>query len=74
MEEAANVLDRLARIRELDRADAPAGVLLDELRKLVGEAEAWARLEGDSRARAAIAKLESSLAPCQRRHDAATAA
>ena len=32
-------------------------VLLDELRALVPEAEAWARAEGDARARIAATKL-----------------
>ena len=31
--------------------------VLDELRLLVPEAEAWARAEGDARARAAVQKL-----------------
>jgi hypothetical protein len=60
-EEAARVLGRLDRIRALDHNGAPAGALLDELRELVAEAEAWARLEGDERARSAVAGLESSL-------------
>jgi len=53
MDEAEAVLERIERIRELDRADAPAAVLLVELRQLVAEAEVWARAEGDPRARAA---------------------
>ena len=32
-------------------------VVLDELRALVREAEAWARLEGDERARSAVVRL-----------------
>ena len=32
-------------------------VLLGELRALVREAEAWARLEGDERARSAVTRL-----------------
>ena len=57
MDEAEAVLERLERIRALDRADAPAAVLLDELRQLVTEAEEWARAEGDARARAAAVWL-----------------
>jgi hypothetical protein len=53
MDEAEAVLERIERIRQLDRADAPAAVLLGELRQLVTEAEVWARAEGDPRARAA---------------------
>jgi hypothetical protein len=47
MDEARRVLERLARIEELERSDAPTGDVLDELRELVREAETWARLEGD---------------------------
>ena len=45
--EAAAVLERLERIGRLERDGAPAASLLGELRQLVGEAESWARLEGD---------------------------
>ena len=44
------------RIDALERAGA-AAALLGELRALVREAEAWARLEGDARARSAVEKL-----------------
>jgi hypothetical protein len=57
MDEADRVLARLRRIEGLDREGGPTAVLLDELRSLVGEAEAWARAEGDARARAAATKL-----------------
>jgi len=50
------VLTRLRRIGEL-RTDGATSNLLAELRALVPEAEAWARAEGDARARAAAAKL-----------------
>lgn len=60
MDEATGVADRvlarLERIEEL-RAGGPAGALLAELRALVPEAEAWARAEGDDRARTAATKL-----------------
>jgi alkylhydroperoxidase family enzyme len=46
MDEARRVLERLARIEALDRAAAPPGELLAELRALVREAEEWARAEG----------------------------
>jgi hypothetical protein len=55
---AAGVLARLERIEAL-RAAGPASELLGELRALVPEAEAWARVEGDARARAAVAKLRA---------------
>jgi len=50
------VLARLERIEEL-RACGPPAELLAELRALVPEAEAWARAEGDGRARTAETKL-----------------
>jgi len=56
MDETKRVLARLRRIEEL-REGAAASVLLDELRALVPEAEAWARAEGDARARVAATKL-----------------
>ena len=56
MDETDAILRRLERIERLRRAAQPAAVL-DELRLLVPEAEAWARVEGDARARAAVQKL-----------------
>jgi hypothetical protein len=56
MDDTDRVLRRLARIERLRATAAPA-TLLDELRALVPEAEAWARAEGDGRARAAAQKL-----------------
>ncbi len=50
MDEARAVLARLDRIETLEREGAPPGVLLDELRGLVQEAEAWVHLDGDARA------------------------
>jgi len=61
VDEAGKVLERLQRIDALDRERAPAGRLLDELRALVREAEAWARTEGDERAGAAAARLTETL-------------
>ena len=51
MDEARAVLARL------DRIDALKADLLGELRELIREAEAWARVEGDARAEAAAAEL-----------------
>ena len=62
MDEARAVLGRLERIEELERAGASPPALLGELRALVREAEAWARLDGDERARAAVAGCADSLA------------
>jgi hypothetical protein len=56
MDETDAVLRRLARIERLRAAAQPAAVLA-ELRLLVPEAEAWARAEGDARARAAVQSL-----------------
>jgi hypothetical protein len=61
MDETDRVIARLARIEELRAGRLPGGradhELLAELRALVPEAEAWARVEGDARARAAASKL-----------------
>lgn len=57
MDEATKVLRRLERIESLDRGVVPASRLLDELRALVREAEAWARVEGDQRAQSAVSRL-----------------
>jgi uncharacterized iron-regulated membrane protein len=56
MDETERVLVRLRRIETL-RAAAPPRALLAELKALVPEAEAWALVEGDARARAAAVKL-----------------
>jgi hypothetical protein len=60
MEEARAVLARLERIEALEREGAPASSLLAELRELVGEAAAWARLERDPRAIEAAAVLDAA--------------
>ena len=49
MDEETRVLHRLERIEALDERGAPRSRLLDELRALVGEAEALARRGGDRR-------------------------
>ena len=61
MDEARAVLARLDRIEALEREGAPPGVLLEELRGLVQEAEAWARVEGDERGRDAVERCASAL-------------
>jgi hypothetical protein len=61
MDEARCVLERLDRIESLDRAGASVGELLGELRVLVREAEAWAALDGDARAVAAVGFCEQAL-------------
>jgi hypothetical protein len=62
MEEAVHVLERLERIEALRAAGAPAAELLAELRSLVTEAEAWARVEGGDAGEAAVARLRVALA------------
>jgi hypothetical protein len=62
MDEARAVLARLDRIEALEREGAPPGVLLEELRGLVQEAEAWARLEGDARAAVTVERCADALA------------
>jgi hypothetical protein len=57
MDEAEAVLARLARIDALEQGRAPASRVIGELRELVREAEVWARLEGDERARSAVVQL-----------------
>jgi hypothetical protein len=56
MDDTDRVLARLARIEQLHGSGA-APELLDELRALIPEAEAWARAEGDARAREAAQRL-----------------
>jgi hypothetical protein len=63
MEEARRVLERLARIEELERVQAPAEELLGELRQLVKEAEAWVRIEPEpERLLGPIERCRSALA------------
>jgi hypothetical protein len=62
VDEARAVIDRLERIDMLERGGAPPAVLLDELRGLVRDAEAWARLERDERAAAAVERCDAALA------------
>jgi hypothetical protein len=49
-------------IETREREGAPPGVLLEELRGLVHEAEVWARMEGDGRARKAVDDCDAALA------------
>ena len=55
------MLDRLGRIEALERAGAAAPELLEELRHLVREAEAWSALEGDARTALAVDRCRSAL-------------
>lgn len=63
MEEARRVLERLARISDLERDQAPPSELLDELRELVREAELWLRAEPEAGgAEAALERCRAALA------------
>jgi hypothetical protein len=61
MDEARAVIDRLGRIEALERDGAAPEALLEELRGLVREAEAWVRIEGDARAAAAVESCDAAL-------------
>jgi hypothetical protein len=61
MDESSAVLERLARIEALDRAGAETSELLGELRALLGEAEAWSRVEGGDAGESAVDGLRSAL-------------
>jgi hypothetical protein len=66
MEEARRVIERLERIEELRLADAPASVLLGEVRRLLAEGEKWLAAEhgqGGERARVAFENLRERLDP-----------
>ncbi len=63
MDEARTVLERLDRIDALELEGAPAEILLDEVRALLGEAEAWVRTEprGTDLAREALDRCRETL-------------
>ena len=61
MEEARAVLARLERIEALERGGASRPELLDELRLLVREAEAWSWAEGGDAGERAVEGLRSAL-------------
>ena len=58
MDEASRLLLRLERIESLGHGTVQRQQLLGELRALIREAEVWARVEGDDRARSAVLKLQ----------------
>jgi hypothetical protein len=65
MEEARQVLERLARIDTLRKEGAPAHALLAEVRGLLLEGERWLateRPDGVERARAALDECRAGLA------------
>jgi hypothetical protein len=64
MDEARRVLERLERIETLRRAEAPAALLLVQLRRLLAEGERWLaveRVDGSERARAALDNCRTQL-------------
>jgi hypothetical protein len=64
VEKERAILERLERIDSLRQEDAPAGVLLDEVRALLSQAEDWVREEPDAPGRvvAALERSQSALA------------
>jgi len=50
-----DILERLNRIERLEQDEAPADVLLSEVRALLAEAEEWVRSDGASNERAQVA-------------------
>jgi hypothetical protein len=63
MEEARRVLERLARISDLEREQAPPPELLGELRELLREAEIWLRAEPEpGEAEEALTRCRAALA------------
>lgn len=75
VDQARAVLTRLERIDALKQADAPAGVLLDEVRELLSEAEAWVAADrpGET-AEEALARSQRALVEGARDADRALAA
>jgi hypothetical protein len=69
------ILERLERIDELRRDDAPAGALLEEVRSLLFDAEEWVRDDPAAPARAAeaIERSKAALAAAESRSQTALA-
>jgi hypothetical protein len=69
VEKERAILERLERIDGLRQEDAPAGVLLDEVRALLSEAEEWVREEPDvpERTRSSIERCRAALETGERR-------
>jgi hypothetical protein len=61
MDEARRVLERLERIEALDRSTASPAQVLDEVRGLLRDAEAWVRVEGGDAADDAVTRLREAL-------------
>ena len=65
MDEERRLIERLERIETLDRTPAARPALLAELRALVAESEAWARVEAGlpERTLDAVARTQEVVAP-----------
>ena len=61
MDESKAILERLERIEILDRLGAAPAELVDELRALLEEAEAWSRAEGGDAGARAVEDLRWAL-------------
>lgn len=69
MDEARRVIERLERIEELRRAEAPPPVLLDEVRGLLAEGERWLAVEhAGGRAHEALDRCRASIEGSPKRH------
>ena len=67
VEKERAILERLERIDGLREEDAPAGVLLEEVRALLSEAEDWVREEHvPQRAAEALDRSKAALAAGER--------
>ena len=75
VDQARAVLTRLERIDALRRSDAEAAVLLDEVRALLAEAEAWVEADRPGAAAGeALARSQEALAEGARAADHALVA
>ena len=61
MDEVEAIVERLGRIDRLRSEGAAAADLLDELRALLAEAEAWAEVEGGEAGEQAVTRLRAAL-------------
>jgi len=61
VDESKAILERLERIETLDRRGAAPAELVDELRALLEEAEAWSRVEGGDAGARAVEDLRGAL-------------
>jgi hypothetical protein len=65
VDESWAVLERLARIEALDRGGATPAELVEELRRLLLEAERWSRREGGEAGASAVEHLREALSSTQ---------